>query len=97
LDELRADCIDTSYDAKFVTETWFNDQFIINIIGYDCFKRDRNNKRGVGCASIQAALGLLVSGRLMISKSTRWTLNRSGAWLNWQKNLFFLGVFTDPK
>ena len=48
LDELRAECIDTAYDVRFVSETWFNDQSIINIEGYDCFRRDRNKKRGGG-------------------------------------------------
>ncbi len=57
LDELRAECIDTSYDVRFVTETWFNDQSIINIEGYDCFRKDRSNKRGGGVCIYTSSSG----------------------------------------
>ena len=48
LNELRAECLDTNYDIRFVTETWFNDQSVVAIDGYDCFRRDRKDKKGGG-------------------------------------------------
>ena len=57
LDELRAECVDTAYDVRFVTETWFNDQSVINIEGYDCFRRDRSNKRGGGVCIYTSSSG----------------------------------------
>jgi len=48
LNDLRAECIDTDYDIRFVTETWFNQESVVNIDGYDCFRRDRSDKKGGG-------------------------------------------------
>ena len=48
LDDLRAECLDTDYDIRFVTETWFNKESIVNIDGYDCFRADREGKKGGG-------------------------------------------------
>ena len=48
LNELRAECLDTDYDIRFVSETWFNDQSVVTIDGYDCFRRDRKDKKGGG-------------------------------------------------
>ena len=48
LSEIRAECINTNYDIRFVSETWFNDQSVVNIDGYKCFRRDRKSKKGGG-------------------------------------------------
>ena len=48
LSELRSECLDTNYDIRFVSETWFNDQSVVNIDGYNCFRRDRKSKKGGG-------------------------------------------------
>ena len=43
MDVFRAECANTNYDVRFVSETWFNDQSIVNIDGYKCFRRDRKS------------------------------------------------------
>jgi hypothetical protein len=48
LSEIRAECININYDIRFVSETWFNDQSVVNIDGYKCFRRDRKSKKGGG-------------------------------------------------
>ena len=49
MDVFRAECVDTNYDVRFVSETWFNDQSIVNIDNYECFRRDRkSNTQGGG-------------------------------------------------
>ena len=59
LDELRAECLDTNYDVRFVTETWFNDQSVVHIDGYDCFRRDRIDKKGRGVCIYARSSGAL--------------------------------------
>ena len=59
LDELRAECLDTNYHVRFVTETWFNDQSVVHIDGYDCFRRDRIDKKGGGVCIYARSSGAL--------------------------------------
>ena len=48
LNDLRAECIDTDYDVRFVSETWFNKESVVNIDKYECFRKDRRDKKGGG-------------------------------------------------
>ena len=41
LGELESECVDTNYDVRFVSETWFNDLSVTYLNGYNCFRRDR--------------------------------------------------------
>jgi hypothetical protein len=41
--DFESECINTDYDVRFVSETWFNDQSVVNIEGYDCFRKDRKS------------------------------------------------------
>ena len=63
LNDLRAECIDTDYDIRFVTETWFNQESVVNIDGYDCFRRDRTDKKVEGSVYMQKALRHSASGK----------------------------------
>ena len=63
MDVFRAECVDTNYDVRFVSETWFNDQSIVNIENYECFRRDRKSNTQGGGVCIYARSSDYISYR----------------------------------